>query len=88
MKIISTKKYNELKKYKEEYKKVIEDNTQLKLDLADAKSDNAIYLDQVDYLQKALAECRKPKKKAGRPKNVTTEEKPKRKVGRPRKESK
>mgnify|MGYP002523971243 CR=1 FL=1 len=88
MKILSNKKYNELKGYKEKYNKVVEDNTELKLELSEAKADNATYYEQVEYLRAEIAKYQKPKKKAGRPKKATTEDKPKRKAGRPRKESK
>jgi cob(I)alamin adenosyltransferase len=87
MKILSKKKYEELKKYKEEYKKVVDDNYDLRMDLADVKSNYKISQEQVEYLRAELKKY-KPVKKAGRPKKVTTEEKSKRKVGRPRKESK
>ena len=90
-KIISKKEYEELKEYKDNYKEVVEKNTDLKLDLGDARTNIEIYEEQVKYLQNELKKYKPEKKKAGRPKKVEVkEEKPtaKRKVGRPRKESK
>ena len=89
IKIISKKKYNELLKYKEEYSKVLDENVELTFELGEAKADNDIYMEQVEYLRKELSKYIKPKKKAGRPKKEDKKETTtKKKVGRPRKESK